>query len=57
MRTLRYRPWDFDDWTWISLEGPAEDDTFSLLAGRTSRDFGELEELLEEEWVEVGEEE
>lgn len=58
MIQLRYRAWDFDSWTTVSLEGPEEEEGAGVLCGWALRQEITIERLDEGgEWITVGEEE
>ena len=58
MINMRYRPWDFEDWTWISLEGPTEQAAFLILGAWSLGTDGEMERQDEDgDWISVGGEE
>ena len=57
MIMLRYRTWDFEEWTWISLEGPAEEDAVSVFGGWAMSQGMDIERKEDpDDWIPLGEE-
>ena len=53
MISLRVRPFNFSDWTDISIDGELEDDCENILVSWLSRsDFMEVQKWNGEEWEE-----
>lgn len=55
---LRYRDWDFNEWTEVSCTGPSAFEAFSVIGSWAFRNDFEVERWDEdaEEWINLAEE-